>query len=81
MLVELAHAAGQAAGVFGAKITGGGSGGSVAVITSEGGRAAVDAIAAQYAALSGHQPYIFAGSSMGAEDFGVLRLRSSTTKL
>ena len=49
-LVELARAAGPAAGIYGAKITGGGSGGTVAVLAAAGRRAVIDAIADRYRA-------------------------------
>ncbi|MGB0385333.1 MAG: GHMP kinase [Ardenticatenaceae bacterium] len=74
-LVELVRAAGPQQGLYGAKITGGGSGGTVAVLGRRGADAAIQAIAQQYAQHTGHQPYIFAGSSLGAAAFGYLRLR------
>lgn len=63
--------------VFGAKITGGGSGGCVCIATSEDehGRAAVSRIAAKYAKETQHQPMIVSGSSPGAERFGHIRLQ------
>ena len=72
-LVELVRAAGPAAGLHGAKITGGGSGGTVAVLARRGSRAAVDAIAARYGQETGRAPVVFAGSSPGAHAFGVRR--------
>jgi L-arabinokinase len=47
-LVELVRAAGPQSGLYGAKITGGGSGGTVAVLARRGSLDAVRAIAAQY---------------------------------
>ena len=76
-LVALARAAGPEQGLYGAKITGGGSGGTVAVLGRRGADAAVEGIAAQYAEETGHRPYIFAGSSPGASAFGVLKLKSA----
>jgi galactokinase len=73
-LVELCRAAGPAAGIHGAKITGGGSGGTVAVLAAAGGRAAVDAIARRYRQESGREATVFAGSSSGARAFGVREL-------
>jgi L-arabinokinase len=78
-LVELVRAAGPAAGLYGAKITGGGSGGTVAVLARRGGRAAVDAIAARYAEETGRAPVVFAGSSPGARAFGVRRFAAPTS--
>jgi L-arabinokinase len=77
-LVELVRAAGPAAGLYGAKITGGGSGGTVAVLARRGSRAAVDAIAARHAAETGRPPVVFAGSSPGAHAFGVRRFSAAT---
>jgi galactokinase len=75
-LVALAREAGPAAGLHGAKITGGGSGGTVAVLTRRhsGAEAAVAAIAERYARDTGRPARVFSGSSPGAAAFGVLRL-------
>jgi galactokinase len=73
-LVELVRSAGLAQGLYGAKITGGGSGGTVAVLGSSSADAAVLAIADQYAQETGHRPHVFSGSSAGAGEFGVARL-------
>ena len=76
-LVELVRAAGPAKGLYGAKITGGGSGGTVAVLGRRGADDAVQAIADQYADQTGRRPYLFAGSTDGAARFGHLRLRTA----
>ena len=60
--------------LFGAKITGGGSGGTVAVLGDQTSRAAIERVVAKYAQQTGHQPYIFDGSSSGSLAFGHLRL-------
>jgi galactokinase len=73
-LVALARAVGHAAGIYGAKITGGGSGGTVAILSRADAGDAVQQIAATYAEESGHQPVIFAGSSAGAAEFGHRRV-------
>lgn len=73
-LVNLARQAGPEAGVYGAKITGGGSGGTVAVLARSGAGAAVQRIAAHYTQETGRATVIFAGSSPGAQQFGVVRL-------
>jgi galactokinase len=75
LLVELVRAAGVERGLFGAKITGGGSGGTVAVLGRSDARATVIDVANSYAELTGHQPYIFSGSSPGSAAFGTHRLR------
>ena len=72
LLVELGRASGSLKGIYGAKITGGGSGGTVAFLTY-GDRAAqtVSEIAAAYQAQTGLTPQIFTGGqSPGAMAFG-----------
>ena len=69
-LVELVREAGPDQGLFGAKITGGGSGGTVAVIGRKGTDGAIEAIADAYASETGHKPHIFSGSSLGAGALG-----------
>jgi galactokinase len=71
LLVRLARQAGSEAGVYGAKITGGGSGGTVALLTSSGARSVVEAIAAEYARCTGLAPEVLEGTSPGAMAFGV----------
>lgn len=73
-LVELVRAAGSPAGLYGARITGGGCGGTVAVLGSRDARSSIEKVSAQYAQETGYQPYIFQGSSPGAAAFGHLKL-------
>jgi len=73
-LVELVRSVGASRGLYGAKITGGGSGGVVAVLARAGSRALIDDIAARYAEESGHHAMVLGGSSAGAMGFGVVRL-------
>src|SRR5262249_13836544 len=61
-------------GLYGARITGGGSGGTVGVIGKSGARTAVDESVMQYSEETGREPYIFSGSSNGSAAFGFLRL-------
>ena len=75
-LVALVREAGAAAGLYGARITGGGSGGTVAVIGRRDAEATVRTLAARYAEETGHPADIITGSSPGAAEFGYLRLRS-----
>ncbi len=75
-LVAMVEEVGTQSGLYGAKITGGGSGGTVAVLGRAEAQDAVEAIAVRYAQETGHQPVVFAGSSPGAAAFGVLRLRA-----
>jgi L-arabinokinase len=72
-LVEFVREAGAEAGVFGAKITGGGSGGTVAVLARSDAEPAVRAIARRYAVETGREAEVFAGSGPGAEEVGVVR--------
>ena len=73
-LVERVREAGPAAGLFGAKITGGGSGGTVAVLgRSTAGPAVLD-LARRYADEARRGGYVFCGSSPGACAFGVKRI-------
>ncbi len=74
LLVELATEIGPKSGIYGAKITGGGSGGTVAVLGS-GADGAIRHLLSEYARRTGIQPRVMRGSSPGAEAFGVHRLR------
>ncbi len=73
-LVKLVREAGPDQGLYGAKITGGGSGGTVAILGRCNAGETVAAIAEQYAHETGYQPLIFEGSSPGTVTFGHLRL-------
>jgi len=72
LLVALVRTAGVAQGFFGAKITGGGSGGTVAVLGRRG--ADIGRIAQAYEARTGRRPRVFSGSSSGSAAFGSIRL-------
>lgn len=63
--------------LFGAKITGGGSGGTVCVMGWNCRQTANEIlkIKEQYKESTGHLPFIFEGSSPGAGKFGYLRVR------
>jgi L-arabinokinase len=73
-LVELVRQAGRDVGLYGARITGGGSGGTVAVLGSRDAGDAVRKIAERYANETGRDPYVFGGSSPGSASFGHLKL-------
>jgi L-arabinokinase len=75
-LVGLAREAGPSRGIHGAKITGGGSGGTVALLTDAGADDAVRAIARQYVDETGLGGAVFCGSSPGAARVGTMRLDS-----
>jgi L-arabinokinase len=65
-LVELARRLGPSRGIYGAKITGGGSGGTVAILGRRDAGGAIREIADRYAEETGRPPYVFSGSSPGA---------------
>ena len=75
LLVQLVREAGILQGLYGAKITGGGSGGTVAVLGRRDAGHAVESVAVEYERRTGHRPYIFAGSSPGSAAFGHIRLQ------
>lgn len=74
LLVDLVRARGPKNGLYGAKITGGGSGGTVAILGRRDAERAVDKIASDYAIKTGHNPFVFSHSSPGAAGFGFLQL-------
>jgi galactokinase len=71
-LVELVREAGAERGLFGAKITGGGSGGTVAVLGTERAEPLVREIASRYAAETGRDAELFTRSGPGAAELGVV---------
>src|SRR5438067_13669742 len=73
-LVELVVEAGPERGLFGAKITGGGSGGTVAVLGTSEAEAVVREVATRYGAESRRQATVFTDSGPGAAETGVLML-------
>jgi L-arabinokinase len=76
LLVRLVREAGSEAGLYGAKITGGGSGGTVAVLGRRDAEAAIKQVAEKFRQTTSHAPYIFAGSSPGSAAFGHIKLES-----
>jgi len=77
-LVDAVRKRGAKSGLFGAKITGGGTGGTVAVF----GRLAalrehIPQIAMEYSRRVGAMPDVFEGTSPGAAEFGARRYRFS----
>ena len=71
VLVDLARSH-ERAGLYGAKITGGGAGGTVAILCNTGDRAdaAIAEIMSEYQKSTGHTPEAFTGSSPGAWQAG-----------
>jgi galactokinase len=57
--------------LYGAKITGGGAGGTVAVLGAQGAEQAFRRVVANYARARSCEPYVFEGSSIGADRFGL----------
>jgi L-arabinokinase len=74
LVKENARDSGGVYSLYGAKITGGGSGGTVAVLGKKGAGAQIEKIAEEYEKKTGYRPYIFSGSSPGAAAFGCLVL-------
>jgi galactokinase len=77
LIVSLVRAAGPANGLYGARITGGGSGGTVAVLGGRGGRGgrgdgqqAITRVVDTYESITRYRPYVFQGSSSGVARFG-----------
>jgi len=71
-LVAMVREAGVARGLFGAKITGGGSGGTVAVFGTDDADSVVREIAQAYERETGLVAEVFARSGRGAEEVGVV---------
>jgi|YelNatPaOPRAMG01_1025707.scaffolds.fasta_scaffold00005_155 L-arabinokinase len=73
-LVQTVRRVGPEKGFYGAKITGGGSGGTVAILVKKEARQLVRRIADAYSSWAGHYPEIFWGSSNGAAWVGAVRV-------
>jgi galactokinase len=73
-IVRLIREVGIDSGLYGAKITGGGSGGTVAVLGNRDAEKMVDELCEKYASHTGHRPIVISGSSPGAGIFGHLKL-------
>jgi len=71
-LVEMVAELGASRGLFGAKITGGGSGGTVAILGTEEAALVVREIATRYEAETGRRAEVFEESGPGAAETGVL---------
>lgn len=74
LLVELVERVGRSKGLFGARITGGGSGGSVAILGRSDAGLAVEEVARLYSEGTGHQPILLRGSSPGSAAWGTVVL-------
>ena len=60
--------------LYGARITGGGSGGTVAVLGRSSARPAIENVARRFEDQTGYKPLIFSGSSPGACKFNHIRI-------
>jgi len=72
LLVDLVREEGPENGLYGAKVTGGGAGGTVAILARRDADAAFRRVVERYAESRQMEPYVFDGSSMGADRFGVV---------
>jgi len=67
LLVDLVREEGAAKGLYGAKVTGGGAGGTVAVLACKDSEEAFRRVVERYAEIRHMKPYVFNGSSIGAD--------------
>ncbi len=72
LLVGLVREQGTANGLYGAKVTGGGAGGTVAILGRKDAQEPFRNVVRRYAEIRQIEPYVFDGSSMGADRFGVI---------
>lgn len=75
LIVSLVRAEGPSNGIYGARITGGGSGGTVAVLGRSDASPAIGRIVEAYEKRTGYRPYVFSGSSEGSATFGSRNLQ------
>jgi L-arabinokinase len=74
LIVDLVRAVGPARGLYGARITGGGSGGTVAILGRADAGDAIARVKERYREAVGYEAAIFSGASNGSASFGALRL-------
>jgi L-arabinokinase len=72
MIVDLVREEGRIHGLYGARITGGGSGGTVAIVGRADAGSAVTRVRDRYRDATGYEPWVFSGTSNGAASFGSL---------
>jgi len=75
LLMQLARKEGAVNGIYGAKVTGGGAGGTVAILGRRDARTSLDRIVKRYKEVRRTESYVFEGSSAGADKFGVIVLQ------
>lgn len=76
LIVSLVCEEGAENGLYGARITGAGAGGMVAVLGRKDSAGTLLRVVERYSQMQRVTPYVFAGSSMGADRFGVLTLKN-----
>ncbi len=74
-LVNLCRKKGVAKGIYGAKITGGGAGGTVAILADANAGDTIREIFNEYATAQPVSPFLFEGSSDGADFYGIKIIR------
>jgi L-arabinokinase len=74
-LVHMVRSFGPESGLYGAKITGGGSGGTVAILGRREAGDTIREIADIYEKETGRTASVFSGSSMGAKQFGSVTIQ------
>jgi galactokinase len=74
LIASLVRNEGPSKGMYGARITGGGSGGTVAVLGRSDAYPSVIRIIEAYEKIIGYRPYVFSGSSDGVARFGCRNL-------
>lgn len=75
LIAWLVRERGPDQGLYGARVSGGGSGGTVAILADADAAGAVREVAAQYEARTGRRPDVFDGTGPGAYAFGPRRYR------
>ncbi len=77
LIVRFVREEGVAHELYGAKITGGGAGGTVAVLGTQSAQAeeAFRRVVARFREKTGREPYIFEGSSPGADRFDIMEIQ------
>jgi L-arabinokinase len=81
LIVDLVRERGAAAGLYGAKITGGGAGGTVAILAAGSqARDEIGRIAAVYSQRTGRPARIIAGSGNGALETPIIRAQPRTPR-
>jgi len=73
-LVSLVCEEGASSGLYGAKITGSGAGGVVVILGKNDADYVLQRVLQRYEGFVGRSPQVLEGSSMGADQFGVLTL-------